>query len=124
MTVEQPTIRELPANGIAIWSMVGGILGGLLGLFYGLLGSAIGICASYEKLRKWSLPVLQFGFMMSGAILVAGLVSVAVKLPYEVCYPLILGGVIGMLVLGINWRTIAKRLHDDELRKINAVDAV
>ena len=64
------------------------------------------------------------GLAVCGILLVAGIVALCVRQPWHVYYPLVLVGFIGVTALGPNLRTIARRFEENELRRMNAADAV
>jgi hypothetical protein len=100
-----------------------GLYGGVLGGCLGILGALIGILASRHKMRSLTLGLFAIGLTISSICLVVGLVAVVVQQPWHVYYPLLLGGVIGVCVLGGNLWNLLRRYQADELRRMAAVDA-
>jgi hypothetical protein len=95
-------------HGSGWWSAeTCGWIGGIGGGVCGLVGALIGTLASLGKARRFVL-VLTAGMTVVGVIcLVVGIVAVSLRQPYEVYYPLLLGGVIMAAVCGGNLRPFA-----------------
>jgi hypothetical protein len=90
-------------------------------MLLGTIGALIGLSRSRQ--RPLALPLYFVGLSISSVSLVAGLVALCLRQPWHVCYPLLLAGIIGVGVLGLNLWQQSHRLRADELRRITAVDA-
>lgn len=106
------------------WSaQTAGLIGGIGGSLIGSFGALIGILASMGKGRRFVLTTTTI-LIVSGILLViGGVTAVAMKQPYAVWYPLILGGAILTFVLSINLYSIRRRYDDLEIRRMTSMDA-
>lgn len=108
----------------AWWSeRTAGILGAVLGTSCGLLGALIGTLAGRGRARRF---VVATSYVMAGAgaaVLITGLVAVALKQPYEVWFVLILVGAILSLVFPVNLKRIRKTYEDLEIKKMRSLDS-
>jgi hypothetical protein len=93
----------------AWWSpRQGGWIGGIGGGAFGVLGGLIGILCSWGRGRRFVLGVLTAAAAVGSAGAIAGLGGLVLGQPYEVWYPLLLGGGIAA-VLSIALRPTVKR---------------
>ena len=74
----------------AAW--IGGIGGSVIGGLGGLLGTVGGICAPRGKCKTLVLGMNYFVLALGWSLLIAGVVALAIRQPYAVWYPLLLGG--------------------------------
>ena len=101
-----------------------GFIGGLGGALVGCLGGLIGWLVSRGKARTFVILLTVLLVCLGGLCALAGLIAVALRQPYAVYFPLLLGGV---LLLGIFIPAFAKyrkRYEDVELRRMASADAV
>lgn len=102
----------------AAW--IGALGGGGLGTLAGLFGGLAGYLAPRGIGR---VPVLAVHglFVLAGVgALVAGIVAVVQSQPYHVYYPLLLGGAILSLVMGVLLPVVRVRYRQAEKRKLDA----
>jgi hypothetical protein len=101
----------------------GGWIGSIAGVLLGLWGAVVGALVPLGRGRRlisasaWMLGA--FGFV----VVTAGLVAVSHRQPYEVCYPLVLIGFITAILGTMATVVIKRRFEQNELRKMNALDA-
>ena len=100
------------------------MIGGTVGGFFGILGGLIGVMMAWSKTRPMVKGVFIFSTVFGVLILLTGIAAVFLGQPMHVYYPLLLIGVITSTVLGFNYRVLLNRIHDDELRKITAIDSI
>jgi hypothetical protein len=96
------------------------IFGTLLGVMGGVWGTLMGMFAQHGKAKSFVFGFFWFCLIYSGICLVAGIIALAMGQPYGIWYGLGLAGVIGMLVLGLNYRTMIKVYQMAEARKMAA----
>jgi MFS family permease len=104
-------------------ALIGGLGGGLIGIFGGALGISAGCLVPRGRARGF---IVGSAFSLAGfglAILVAGVVAVFASQPYHVYYPLLLGGLILVLVFGVNAFIVRRCYLEIELRQMSAKDA-
>jgi hypothetical protein len=117
---------DLPGElGHAWWSdRAAGFIGGLGGALVGCLGGLIGWLVSRGKARTFVILLTVLLVCLGGLCALAGIIAVALRQPYAVYFPLLLGGV---LLLGIfipAFPKYRKRYEDVELRRMASADAV
>ena len=122
--VSQPIVSPLSSSSQWWSAHQSGMIGGGLGSLIGILGALIGLTTAWGKSRKLTNTMCGIGLAVCGILLVAGIVALCVQQPWHVYYPLLLVGFIGVTALGPNLRTIARRFEENELRRMNAADAV
>lgn len=106
------------------WSpQTAGLIGGIGGSLIGCFGGLIGILASMGKGRRFVLATTVILIVTGILLVIAGVVAVAMKQPYAVWYPLLLGGTILTFVLSINLYSIKRRYDDLEIRRMTSMDA-
>jgi hypothetical protein len=106
------------------WSpQMAGLVGGIGGSVIGCLGGLIGILAGMGKGRRFVLATTTILIITGITLVVTGVVAVAMKQPYAVWYPLLLGGTILTFVLSINLYSIKRRYDDLEIRRMTSIDA-
>jgi hypothetical protein len=96
--------------------------GGILGSLIGCLGAAIGILAPRGRARGFAFGFLK-GLLALGVVCLAfGIAALLRAQPYEVYYPLLLIGGMGV-VLSLSLQPILRRRYEElELRKMSAQD--
>ena len=122
------TIYLRPVNLIGVtqswWSpQMAGLIGGIGGSLIGCLGGFIGILAGMGKGRRFVLTTTVILIFVGFFLVIAGVAAVAMKQPYAVWYPLLLGGTILTFVLSINLYSIKRRYDDLEIRRMTSMDA-
>jgi hypothetical protein len=123
VTIAQPTLLALSTSS-EWWSPPqAGLIGGGLGAFIGMLGGLIGIATAWCKSRPLTLSLFAVALFTSGVSLLAGVIAIFAGQRWHVCYPLLLVGLIGLTVFGVNLWNLLQRFQHDELRRIAAVDA-
>jgi hypothetical protein len=123
VTVAQAMLDPASSSGDWWTEPQAGLLGGALGMLLGTVGALIGLSSAWSRLRPLALPLYFVGLSISSVCLLAGFVALCLRQPWHVCYPLLLAGIIGVGVLGLNLWQQFHRLRADELRRITAVDA-
>lgn len=127
ITVVEFTSAEWPAAMTASgawWSpRQAGLVGGILGSVIGIMGAIIGTLCSVGRARTFCVGLCWFNIVVGSVCLIAGIVAMSLGQPYEVYYPLLLGGVITTVVLGGLIRTVRKRYEEAELRRMASMDA-
>jgi len=99
-----------------------GLVGGIVGSVLGCVGAVIGVLAGRGKGRAVVLGLAR-GMLVVGVVsLVLGVVALVRAQPYEVFYPLLLVGIVGVVVPASLIRTLRRRYEELELRKITAQD--
>ncbi len=96
------------------------IPGTCVGVLAGIFGALVGSLAPAGKAKFF---VFGFYWLLLGAsaiMLVAGIIALVIGQPYGVWYGLGLGGLIGTLVLGCNYFTMANVYRRAEQRKLDA----
>jgi hypothetical protein len=119
-------LRPIKLIGIrqSWWSpQTAGLIGGIGGSLIGCLGGLIGILASMGKGRRFVLTTTVILIVTGILLVIAGVTAVAMKQPYAVWYPLLLGGTILTFVLSINMYSIKRRYDDLEIRRMTSMDA-
>lgn len=99
------------------------LMGGIGGSLIGCLGALIGILAGMGKARHFVVTTTVVLIIGGILLVIAGVVAVALKQPYSVWYPLLLGGAILTFVLSINFYSIKRRYDDQEIRRMTSMDA-
>lgn len=102
---------------------MGGLVGGIGGSLIGCLGALIGILASVGKGRRFVLTTISSLIVAGIFLVIAGVIAVAMKQPYAVWYPLLLGGAIMAFVFSVNLYPIKRRYDDLEIRRMTSMDA-
>jgi hypothetical protein len=92
---------------------------GALGAIFGTLG---GILGPRGKAKRLVFGFIGFALAYSAAMLVAGLVALAVGQPYGVWYGLLLPGVLGLVVFGANTPVVVYAYRMAEKRRMEAQD--
>ena len=64
------------------------------------------------------------GVLFGFASLASGLIAIGVGQPFHVYYPLLLIGSIGLSAIGFNFRNLTRQIQADELRRMQAADAI
>ena len=119
-------VRPIKIFGVtqSWWSaQQSGLIGGIGGSLIGCLGALIGTLASLGKARRFVLTTTVILIVTGILLVIAGVVAVAMKQPYAVWYPLLLGGTILTFVLSINLYSIKRRYDDAEIRRMTSMDA-
>ncbi len=101
-------------------TMLGAAGVGGLGAFAGIFGAATGYLAP-RGIAKTAVLSIQGGLGVVGLVaLIAGIVAVSTGQPYHVFYPLLLGGTVLTLVMGVMFPVIRGRYRRAEVRKMEA----
>jgi hypothetical protein len=100
-----------------------GLVGGIGGSIFGLLGGTLGILASLGKARRFVISLAATLAILGVVSLAFGAVAVVWGQPYEVYFPLLLGGILLPAVCGGNLPMFRRRYQQIELRKMAAMDA-
>ncbi|SPE40813.1 conserved membrane hypothetical protein [Candidatus Sulfopaludibacter sp. SbA3] len=98
------------------------IPGTIFGGAAGIMGALVGWLVPQGKARR---PIVRSWialWILSWAMLVAGIVALETGQPYGIWYGLLLPGVIGTVVLGGNLVVILKRYREVEERRLAAKD--
>jgi hypothetical protein len=107
----------------ALWSeRMGGWIGGIAGSVLGCLGGLIGILVGLGKARRLVMTLAWVIVVAGILLLLAGLLTLILRQPYAVYYPLLLIGLIASLVVGLQIRTLRRRYEQIDLRKMAAAD--
>jgi hypothetical protein len=101
----------------------GGWIGGIGGSIVGLLGGLIGTLAGLGKARRFVLALTAVVVVAGIASLLAGVVALTMRQPYAVYYPLLLGGIFGTAIFGMQFPLLRRRYEQIELRRMAAMDA-
>ncbi|WP_373650513.1 hypothetical protein [Schlesneria sp. DSM 10557] len=92
-------------------------------MLLGILGGLAGLSAR-RKRNHVTLGLYSAAIAFSLVSLIAGIAGLVMRQPFHVFYPLFLIGGIGVFVIGLNLRNLFQQIRSDELRKIQAADAV
>ena len=124
VTVSQPVTLSSIKTSSQWWSgPQSGVFGGVAGSALGMLGGLIGL-AAWKKSRRLSFGLCLTGILFGCAALISGLIAVGVGQPFHVYYPLLLLGSISLFVIGFNYQNLTRQIQADELRRMQAADAV
>jgi hypothetical protein len=111
------------ANAGAWWNdQAAAWIGGIGGSVIGLLGALIGTLAGLGRAQTFVLTLSKGLLVLGLGFVLSGLVAVVLGQPYGVYYPLLLGGVILTLVIGLNLPGLRRRYEQIELRRMEAMD--
>jgi hypothetical protein len=77
----------------------------------------------WRKAKHLTLSLLGVALAIGLVALIAGVIAVGCSQPWHVYYPLLLGGIITVAVLGGNLFPVLRRYRSDELRTMAAADA-
>ena len=120
----QQQVAPPAANADEWWSArSAGWIGAIGGTGGGLLGAVFGIMAGFGIARQFVLNSILALTGLGVAILLAGIVALALAQPYHVYYPLLLFGGILALVFGVNYPHLKRRHAELELQKMAAMDS-
>jgi hypothetical protein len=100
-----------------------GIIGAVLGASFGLLGAIVGILGSRRSLHRVALGIMGVAAAAGVAMMAVGGAAMVMSQPRAVWYPLLLGGVIGTAVFGGLIPVVRRRRQQDEMRRMQAMDA-
>ena len=124
VTVAQPvTLSSIKSSGQWWSGPQSGLIGGFAGSALGILGGLIGI-AAWKKSRRLTYGLCVTGVLFGFASLASGLIAIGVGQPFHVYYPLLLIGSIGLSAIGFNFRNLTRQIQADELRRMQAADAI
>ena len=98
------------------------IPGTAYGCVAGLMGGLVGWLAPRGKARVFIVPAWFAIWAAAAVMLVLGVIAWTDGQPYGVWYGLLLPGVIGTIVIGINTMTVMKTYRQVEERKLAAKD--
>ncbi|HPC81842.1 MAG TPA: hypothetical protein P5234_00830 [Thermoanaerobaculaceae bacterium] len=99
-----------------------GLVGGLLGLLLGSLGALTGVLASRRRAPRLAVATLVAIGIVGLAALAVGAVALAMRQPWEVFYPLLLGGGIGTALALTLLGGLRRRRTAEELQRLRARD--
>ena len=102
----------------------GGRIGGVLGSSLGIIGAAIGGLTGTARSRRLAVSLAVTTVIFCGGLLLLGFAALLLKQPYAVCYPLVLCGGIGTVVVGSLIPAMKRRYAELELRKMSAADVL
>jgi len=100
------------------------IPGTVYALIAGMLGGLAGWLVPRGRAKKFILRAWFTMWVISLALLVAGIVALINGQPWGIWYGLVLPGAIGTLVMGANSLVILKRYREVEQRRVSAKDLV
>ena len=101
----------------------GAWIGALGGSALGLLGGLVGLLVHLRTARQATFAAL-YALIACGAVALAGgIVALARAQPYEVYYPLLLLGLLGVIIPAASLPAIRRQHRDIELRRMQALDA-
>lgn len=100
----------------------GGWIGAVAGSVLGCLGAIIGTLSWLGKARRVVLWLVVLTLFVGIAAVAVGTIALAVGQPYPVYYPLVLGGGIATVVMGVCLPSLRRRYRQIELRKMTALD--
>jgi hypothetical protein len=96
------------------------IFGTTIGVGGGIFGMLLGTLGPQGKAKSLVFGIYWLLLITSAVLLVAGLIAWFAGQPYGVWYGLGLGGLIGTLVLGLNYKTMTNVYRRAEERKLTA----
>lgn len=118
------TLAVSDLDGSSWWSgPEAGLVGGIGGAVIGILGGLCGWLVGRARARRFVVGTAVTLTVMGSGLLVAGVAALIAGQPYEVVFPLLLGG--GILVT-VFWGLIARARQtysSAELRRMRALDA-
>lgn len=100
--------------------LIGGIGGSVIGCLGGLLGTLAGRC----RARRFVLFMMTLLTVLGGVAILVGVFALVRSQPYAVWYPLLLGGGICVIAIGVSIPGVRRRYDEFELRKTRAMDAL
>lgn len=100
----------------------GGIVGGLIGGVLGCLGGLVGTLAGRGRARALVMTIMAVVVPLGVGAFAAGIAALAIGQPYEVWFPLVLGGGLSAVIFGSLRPMIRRRYEQHELDRISAVD--
>lgn len=101
-------------------ALIGAIGGGGLGTLAGMLGGLAGWLAPRGKGKGPVLGAFALIFVVGVIALVGGVYAVSTGQPYHVWYPLVLGGGLMALIMGVLLPVIRLRYRQAEHRRLDA----
>lgn len=102
--------------------ILGSILGGTFGTLGGIVGTLAGVFVPRGKVKRLTLGVNTFAFVLSFISLVVGIIAYLSGQPYGVWYGFGYTGLICTVIYGLGFWIILKRARDAELRKSMSED--
>jgi len=100
----------------------GGLIGGIGGSVLGLMGAWIGFLVQTGRARSFVLGSMISLAALGVAVLAGGIAALALKQPYGVYYPLLLGGGLSAIIFGSLIPVARRRYAEIELRRMTAAD--
>lgn len=124
VAIAQP-LMVLSAGQAGDWWSIqqGGWVGGIGGMLLGIFGGLAGLSAR-RKRKHLAVSMCSTAIAFSLVSLIAGIAGLEMRQPFHVFYPLLLIGGIGAFAIGLNLRNLLQQIRSEELRKIQAADAV
>ena len=122
-TVELRPVRLLHYQNDWWSEWTGALIGSVGGSILGSLGALVGVLAGLGKARRITLALTTATAVAGATSLVLGAIALAIGQPYEVYYPLLLGGFLGAAVFGGLLPVVRRHYAQIELRKMAAMDA-
>ena len=102
--------------------LAGAVAGSVLGVLAGLWGATAGVLAPRGR-AKWLVVGLAWLILASSAAsLAVGVIAYGVGQPYGIWYGFGLAGLIGLVVVGVNFFTVRAAYRAAERRKLEARD--
>jgi len=98
-------------------------VGGLGGSLLGLVGALVGWLGGRGKAPRLVLSLTATLAAIGPILLAAGVYALAARQPYGVWYPLVLGGLLLLVGMGLGYRRLRERYRQLELRRMQALDA-
>lgn len=112
-------------NSAGWWtSQQAGLIGAIGGSLIGCLGAMTGILGSKGRARGLVLTTVKICIVIGIVMLIGGVTAIALKQPYAVYYPMLLGGFILTIVFSVNLPAIQRRYDELEIRRMASEDAM
>ena len=100
-----------------------GLIGGVGGALIGCMGALIGVLGSRGRAKRLVVTLMRLQIGFGVVSLIFGIAALILGQPYSVYYPLLLLGVICTVVPAGLLPGIRRRYQQEELRRMDAVDA-
>jgi hypothetical protein len=123
VTVTQPVLEDSHHQAGEWWSVgYSGIIGGIFGSLFGMMGGLLGMLMYWSQTRPIVKQIYPIVWGASLVVLILGIVALGLGQPNHVYFPIMMIGFIGSLVLSFNYNNVFRRIEEDELRKMTAID--